>query len=172
MKPKEKDLPEFYRNYVRILPDQPIVYLLDSTINQFLETIGQFDEDRGDYAYASGKWTVKEVLQHLIDSERIFTYRALRFSRGDQTDLPGFDQAKYIDTLNCSKRSLPELVDELRHVRVSTRDFYLSLTNNQLRETGTANGFPFTVNAIAYITAGHMAHHTAVLTEKYLESPS
>lgn len=125
-------------------------------------------ESQADSRYAPGKWSVKELVGHLIDSERIFTYRALRFARNDKTELPGFEQDDYIKHASFGARSIGDLADELEHVRRASLDLFRSLDEEAWQRRGLANDAEISVRALAYIIAGHELHHVQVLKTKYL----
>ena len=125
-------------------------------------------EDRGDYRYGRGKWSVKEVLGHVIDAERIFTYRALRFARGDSKPLHSFDQELYVGTGAFGHRQIADLAEEFSHVRAATVLLFGTLDEDAWRRSGIASENPVTVRALAYITAGHELHHRRILEERYL----
>jgi uncharacterized damage-inducible protein DinB len=124
--------------------------------------------DKVDYCYAEGKWTVKELVQHLIDAERIFAYRALTIARGDQTPLPGFDETTYAAASKADARKWEDLVEEFKAVRQSTDLLFKSFTEDQLQQRGTTNQHKNTVNAIGFTAFGHLLHHKNILEEKYL----
>ena len=121
------------------------------------------------YRYAEGKWTIKEIIGHLIDAERIFAYRMLRFARKDATDLPGFDENEYVPASEANERSIHGLLEEFTTVRAGTFSLWRSLTNEMLQRSGTVNGNRLSVRALAYITCGHEIHHLAVIKERYLK---
>jgi uncharacterized damage-inducible protein DinB len=124
-------------------------------------------EEKAPYRYAEGKWSVKEMLQHIIDTERIFGYRALSIARKDTTPLPGFDENTYANASKAGERSLAGLIEELKAVRTSTDLLLKSFTEDDLQQTGITNGHPNTVNAIGYIIFGHILHHKKILEERY-----
>jgi len=124
--------------------------------------------DKGDYAYAERKWTVKQLLQHVIDTERILTYRALCISRGEKAALPGFDEDSYAANATAIERNIEGLIEELLALRKSTNLLLLSFTEDQLEQVGNANGYSTTVNAICFIIFGHLLHHQQILKERYL----
>jgi hypothetical protein len=124
--------------------------------------------DKFDYSYAGGKWTIKDIIQHIIDAERIFTYRALRFSRNDKTELPGFDENIYVDDANGSKRSIMELLTELSAVRHSTMLLFKTFNEEQLLRIGIASNNPMSVRALGFVIIGHQNHHQKVFEERYL----
>lgn len=125
-------------------------------------------EEKGDYAYAADKWTIKDVLQHVIDTERIFAYRLLRIARGDKSPLPGFEQDDYYITAQASRRSMTSLKEEFTAVRKSTDLLLASLTDEDFERTGTTSGFAASANAIGYLVFGHLMHHKQILEERYL----
>ena len=136
-------------------------------VENFFESI---PEEKLDYAYAPGKWTIKEMLQHLIDSERIFAYRALCFARRETESLPGFEENMYADNSNASARSWHSLVDEFKTVRKSTIFLYESLTEEMLHFHGLANNHVATALSIGYSTVGHLYHHVYVIETRYLQA--
>lgn len=146
-------------------------HLMEALENGKEETIAffkQIPEDKLDYKYAQGKWTPKEVLLHLIDTERIFSYRALRSSRKEKVDLPGFEQDDYVVHSNASSRNMQSLLKEYSAVRESTIALYENLTNEQLENLGSGSGSPFTARALGFINAGHEIHHIQIIKERYL----
>ena len=127
-----------------------------ASLNSFLEAI---PEEKADYAYADGKWTVKQLLQHVIDAERIFGYRALSLSRGEQQPLPGFDENGYGDHATARDRSLSSLASEFRNLRHSTIDLFASFNDQQLNELGVSSNHPTRANSLGFIILGHWKHH-------------
>lgn len=168
MRPDLSRVPEFYHNYINHVTEDDLMQAFKvqtSALTQFLETI---PPGKHDYRYADGKWTIKEVVQHMIDAERIFTYRALCFVRGDKTFLPGFDENVYADNSKAHKRDWNGLVEECKAVRKSSQYFFGSLDEQQLDATGTANNNSIYVLGIGYIVIGHAMHHIKVIKERYL----
>jgi hypothetical protein len=127
-----------------------------------------FNEEKGNYRYAPGKWTVKELLGHITDSERVFAYRALVFARNDSAALPGFDQDPWVQYANHSNVSLKDLVDEFDAVRRSTIHLLRQLDPAAWMRLGIANNNPITVRALAYVIAGHTEHHLEILKSRYV----
>ena len=121
-----------------------------------------------DFRYAEGKWSVREVLCHLIDAERIFCYRALRFARNDKTPLSVFDENEYAKQLNATGRNLTQIGDEMQHLRTTAVDLFESFTEDMLKRKGTVNNNELSVVALGFIIAGHETHHCKVLQERYL----
>jgi len=126
-------------------------------------------EEKWDYRYAEGKWSIKEVVQHIIDGERVFSYRALCFSRKDKTALPGFDENLFTENANADSRTKQELIDELKTVQKSSAQMFNSFNEEQLEQHGVASGQPTYVKGIAYILVGHALHHKKILEERYLK---
>ncbi len=165
--PKPEEFSPFHNNYISKVGDGDIVAILaelkDSTYN-FLSNI---PAAKADYAYAQGKWTIKEVIGHMIDAERTFAYRILAFSRG-QKELPGFEEDEYVDKSTFKSRTLPDLIEEFKAVREANLFLYRSLTPQQLLATGIANSNIISVRALLYIAAGHEMHHIGLIKERYL----
>ncbi|RIA09804.1 DinB family protein [Flavobacteriaceae bacterium MAR_2010_72] len=138
----------------------------EHTIN-FLRTV---PSEKLEYRYATGKWTVKEIIQHLIDSERVFAYRALRIAREDQTALPGFEQDDYVSPSKANTRSLDQLLNEYASVRQSNVALFESFSDRMLTHLGTASNSPVSVRAIGFIIMGHEIHHCGVIKERYLDN--
>ncbi len=168
MRPRAEDLPDFYARYVERVPDGDLLEILESQIAETLALFEEQSDSQARFRYATGKWSIKEVIGHLIDTERVFAYRALRFARGDDTPLPGFDQDAYVAAARFDDRPLPELLDEFRTVRSASLALFRSFDETAWRARGTASARPISVRAIAYIVAGHERHHVALLREKYL----
>lgn len=168
IKPKLEDFPEYYRRYIEKVIDKDILTYLaeqkDSTAEFFLK-IG---EEKSKYKYAEGKWSIKQILGHLCDAERIFVTRALKFARNEKQHLPGFEENDYVDEANFDELPLNLLVDDF----IKMRDSHLSLFNTFSDEIysrkGIANNTEYTVVSILYIIAGHIDHHIQVIKERYL----
>jgi len=158
-----------YAGYVgRIAADEDILTVLSEQHGEVLDRLGRIPESRGEYRYAPGKWSVKEVIGHLSDSERIFAYRALRFGRGDATPLPGFDENEYVPAMAAGLRTVADLAAEWGDVRRATLALFQHLPSEAWPRRGTASGKPVSVRALAYIIGGHVRHHLGVLEERYL----
>ena len=168
MRPDLTRVPEFYHNYINQVPEDDLMLAFK---NQTPVTIGFFQnipENKIDYAYAKGKWSIKEVLQHIIDAERIFSYRALRFARKDPTPLPGFDENLFTENAKASRRNWNDLLDEFKTVRKATEWLYSSFDTEQLNATGTSNNSSIYVLGFGYISVGHAIHHINVIKQRYL----
>ena len=166
-RPGDGDVAAYYRRYVDAVPDGDLLGTLRA---QGAETAAllRSHADAGDHAYAPGKWTVKEVVAHVIDTERIFGVRALRLGRGDATPLPGYDQDPYVAALDLSGRSLTDLTGEFERLRASTVDLLASIPHPALAHGGTVSGGPMSARGAGWIIAGHERHHVRVLRERYL----
>lgn len=160
--------PRWYDGYMELVPEGEIFDLLDKNMKEILELYKSFSEEKSLYRYAEGKWSIKELLGHIIDTERVFAYRILRFSRGDKTDIPQYDHDMYVERGDFDKVPLKNLIREYRTLKVANRLLFESLTDEQLMYTGTADGKSFTVRSMMYIIVGHELHHMSVLKERYL----
>jgi len=168
MRPAPQDSAEFYHRYINYTKGDSVKEIVANHSNEIHDFYNSLPEEKATYAYAEGKWTIKQLMQHIIDAERIFTYRALRIARKDPTPLPGFDENAYADNDGSANRTLQSLKDEFNAVRTST-DFLLSSFNeDQLNEIGTASNKSITTNALCFITLGHLLHHKLILEERYL----
>ena len=167
MRPGADEYAEYYAGYVERVPTGPILEILESSIAETCALLSSFGEARGDDRYAAGKWSIKEVVGHLIDAERVFAYRLLRFARGDRTPLEGFDQDAYVREARCDRRTLTDLTEEFRLLRAANLGMFHALDSKELARRGNANGKDVSVRALLYILAGHEIHHRNVLREKY-----
>lgn len=169
-RPSADEFAPYYGRYINAVPDGDVLALLERQIGETLALLRTIPEARGSHRYAPGKWSIKEVLGHMADTERVFAYRALRFARGDRTPLPGFEQNDWVPFSNADARPLGELAEELRLVRGATVALFRGLDDAALARRGTASGVEFTTRALAWIIAGHERHHLRVLGERYLEA--
>ncbi len=167
-RPSADEFAPFYANYVSGVPDGDITEILEAQARELVELLGRLDVARAEYRYAPGKWSVKEVVGHITDTERIFAYRALRISRGDATPLAGFDQDTYVAGAHFDRRDLGSLLAEFQTVRAATVSLFRSMTEEESRRAGSANATPVTARALAFIAAGHERHHSRILRERYL----
>ena len=161
--------PEF-SNYVELVADGDIIETLEQEIENSLSLLRTIPQDKANFRYAPEKWSVKELLGHLIDSERIFSYRALRFARNDQTPLPGYEQNDYVRNADFDGRSLADMAEEFSTVRRATIQLFRPLNETEWLRRGKANENDISVRALAYIIAGHELHHMEVLRTRYLHS--
>ena len=168
-RPAPTKYPLFADTYVRLVPDgsDPIAQLREQPA-QLAAMLSELTDDQGIFSYAPGKRTIKEALVHLIDTERIFAYRALRIGRGDQTPLPGFEQDNYVPASGANDRALTDIWREYNAVRTATLALFDSFTDAAIARIGTAGGGPLSVRALTYIIPGHEAHHIAILQKHYL----
>jgi uncharacterized damage-inducible protein DinB len=157
-----------YAAYIKLLGDVNLIEELEISLHEFIKFVQNIPMDKFDYRYAEGKWTIKEIIQHLIDTERIFSYRAMRISRNDKTPLPGFDEDDYVNNTNANGRNLQELLTEMALVRQSTIALFKSFSEEQLRRMGFASNNPVSVRAIGFSTIGHQKHHQKIFQERYL----
>lgn len=166
--PQIDEYAEFHKGYMaRVAGEADAIALLDRQ-RDAIEALRQLTLEQASYRYQPDKWSVREIIGHLSDSERVFAYRLLCIARGDTTRLPGFDEQAYAATSNADRRTLNDLVDELASVRAATLTLVRSLDEGVLSRRGTVNDWSLSVRALAFITAGHFAHHLAVLRERYL----
>jgi uncharacterized damage-inducible protein DinB len=169
-KPEETEYVPYYGRYISLVPDGEIITVLSEQIDETLALLRSIPESEGGFRYAPGKWSIRELVGHLIDSERIFTYRALCFARNDQTPLPGFEEDEYVRNASFNDRSLSELAEELESVRKSTMFMFKHLDKEAWKRRGTANQSEVSVRALAYIMAGHELHHRGILRDRYLQA--
>jgi len=167
-RPKSSEHPPYYDQYIKLVEGDNIIKALTNQVIGIPAMISQIPEDKEDYAYAPGKWTIKEVIGHIIDTERIFGYRALRFARKDKTVLLGFDENSFVANANFNKRTLYDLAHEFAIVRNSNIVLFKHFDPAVYDEMGNANGKEVSVRAILYMIAGHAAHHMNVIQTKYL----
>lgn len=158
----------YYARYIDLVPEGSIVNSLEVQIGETTALLASLSEVRARHRYAAGKWSVKEVVGHIADSERVFAYRALRFARGDATELPGFEGDDYVAHAGFDERPLADVLRELEIVRAATLSLFRSLGEEAWGKGGVANEALVTVRALAWIIAGHELHHRALLVERYL----
>jgi hypothetical protein len=160
---------EFMQNYIKAVKEDDVLKALKKNTRQFSKFLKDIPGKKVNYAYAEGKWTIKEILQHIVDAERVFAYRALSFARKDATPLPGFDENSWAANADGAKRKWNDLVEEFKDLRKSTERLFGSFTDDQLRATGTANGNSVNVLALGFLPAGHVLHHMRIIQERYLQ---
>jgi uncharacterized damage-inducible protein DinB len=166
-RPEPTECAEYYANYVSKVPGADALGVLESQRLQMVQLFAGRSERDGSFRYAPGKWTVKEVLGHITDTERIFTYRALCIARGDQTPLPGFEQDDFVKNGGFGERTLAGLADEFDLVRSASIALFRSFPEEAWSRRGIASEKEVTVRALAFITAGHQIHHRLILEERY-----
>ena len=167
MKPEPSAYGEFYRNYIELVPNSDLIDGLKSSAAASLQFWNSIPEEKGNYRYAEGKWSIKEVFQHLIDTERIFCHRALSFAREDGHALPGFDENAYVPSAEVGRRTLAGIGEELVAVRSSTILLFRSFSPAMLLRMGTANDKRMSVRALGWTIAGHAIHHLDVIEQRY-----
>jgi len=164
----ENEYNPYYKMYIEDLGNVELLEILNTSFEDFLNTVKNLTEEKLTYRYAEDKWTIKELIQHLIDTERIMSYRALRFSRNDTTELPGFDENWYVTNSNANDREIVAILEEFNNLRKTTISLFNSFSNEMLTISGLANGSEMSVRALGFIIAGHQLHHLKVIKEKYL----
>lgn len=167
MKNTDLIITDFYWRYVQPIREMPLFSALDDSGRRFNEAIAGFSDEHGLFRYQPEKWTVKEVVAHVLDTERIMAYRALRFARNDQTPLAGFEEKDYAPESNANTRDLSSFRSEFVNLRRSTIDLFRSFNEEMMDRAGTVNSNRLSVRALGYIIAGHLIHHCGILTERY-----
>jgi uncharacterized damage-inducible protein DinB len=167
-RPESSEHVPYYATYIARVPNGDIVRQLTTQIADTNALLGSLSESQAAHRYAEGKWSIREVVGHLCDTERVFTYRAMRFARSDSTPVPGFDENHYVAHGRFDSRTLSNLAGEFRAVRAATIAFFDGLTNDDWPLRGVANGNGITVRALAWIAAGHELHHVHILRTRYL----
>lgn len=167
-KPAPSEYAEYFDRYIGKVPDGDILELLSAQLDDFLGMLESVGEEKAGFRYAPGKWSIKELVGHVVDTERIFGTRALAVARGDQTPLPSFEQDEYVEGGNFDARTLKSLTEEFASLRRSHLSLFQSFDEEVWNRRGSAGGNEFTVRAIAWTVAGHLIHHAEVLKERYL----
>jgi hypothetical protein len=166
-RPEATEYADYYANYISKVPGSDVLSVLESQRLQMLQLFAGRSERDGSFRYAPGKWTVKEVLGHITDTERIFSYRALRIGRGDQTPLPGFEQDDYVRNSESGDRTLADLAEEFGAVRTASVSLLRSFNEEVWSRRGMASQKEVTVRALGFMIAGHQIHHRIILEERY-----
>lgn len=169
-RPQKGDYAEYYGKYIDLVPSGDFLDLLQSQREDLWRLLSPLSDDQAEFRYAQGKWSIKEVVGHISDTERIFAYRLLRIARGDQTPLPSFEQDGYIQTGKFTTRTLKDLLEEFSSIREATIALVRSLDNAAWQRRGTASQKEITSTALAFIIAGHVRHHHILLEERYLSA--
>jgi len=167
-RPSPSEYVSYYERYITLVPSGNIISILREQFIDTMKLLQSIDENKANYRYGDDKWSIKEVVGHLTDTERIFAYRSLRIGRNDKTPLAGFEQDDFVKNANFDKRNFTDICIELKYVRESTLALLKSYDKTTWMYEGVASGFNFTVRAIAYIIAGHELHHRNILNERYL----
>jgi len=161
----------FYGGYIDLVKsDVTVVEALNQSFSLVLEYFENLSEENANFRYAQDKWSLKEMLLHCIDTERIMVYRALRFSRNDTTELPGFDQDIYVLESEASKKNIAQLIEEYKSVRNATLSLFKGFSTEQLKRTGIANGKRMSVRALGFVISGHELHHLNICKERYISN--
>ena len=168
IRPELESVPPFYRGYINNVKDYDMYEIISLSNREALEVIRSIPEAKGEFRYTPGKWSIKELLCHMIDFERIFAYRALRFARNDKTPLPGFEENDYAPEANAHGRSIREIADQMERLRRTTIDLFESFTPDMLSRKGLASNSELSVVNLGFIIPGHETHHRKVLQERYL----
>ena len=166
-RPGRDEYAEYYGRYIDRVPDGDVVAMLESQGNETQKLLASIGEEKAGYRYEPGKWSIKEVVGHIADAERVFAFRLLAFARGEKQPLPGFDQDEYMETANFDARSLADLADDLASTRHATLTLVRSFNDEAWDRRGVASDNPASVRALAWITAGHERHHVSILRERY-----
>lgn len=167
-KPKEGEYNPYFGRYIGAAPEGDPVQLLQDQERDFLALYGSLSEEQGLFRYEDGKWSLKEVLGHIADTERVMSYRLLLAARGDTTPLPGFDQDTFVNAASFDRRPLAELIADFRAVRAATISLLQGLNEAELSRAGVVGNVPTTAAALAYIILGHALHHLAIVRERYV----
>jgi hypothetical protein len=167
-RPAQNEAAPYYFNYINRVPEEDILPKLEKQLEETLPLLRAISEERSLYRYAPGKWSIRQMWNHVNDAERVFVHRALWFARGFDSPLPSFEQDIAVTAGKADDFAWASHVEEFRQVRLATISFFRNLPEESWMRSGVASGNPFTVRACAYIVAGHVAHHAAVLREKYV----
>ena len=171
MRPDElskEEYSSFNATYIRAVEELSLLEGLEKGLNQMVSFISAIPVEKLEYRYAENKWTIKDILLHLIDAERIFAYRALRIGRGDKTALAGFEENDYVPNAGANNRTSESLLEEFRLVRKATLFLFKNFSNEQLLYLGTASNHAISVRAIGFVISGHLNHHLRIIQERYL----
>lgn len=166
--PDRGEFAEYYARYVDLVPKRDIRETLDAQLAESVAMFGRISEEQSRLRYEPGKWSIRQVLSHVSDTERVFTFRALWFARGFSDALPSFEQDVAAEGARADDRSWRSHIDDFRAVRQSTLTFFRDLPPPAWERRGVASGVPVTVRALAWISAGHLAHHAAIIRDRYL----
>lgn len=166
--PKQGEYPAYFQTYFNHIGDANPLALLSERLNVAAEFWASISSEKHLYRYAEGKWTVLEVIGHIVDVERILGYRALSIARGETIALPGFDEDAYVATANFNTRTITSLINEWKALRTSNIELFNTFTPTQWQRVGNANGYPISVAALLYAAVGHEVHHHKILLERYV----
>lgn len=167
-KPNTDEYASYFQRYTGLIPNETVLQTLENQFKEAMIIYKGLDKSKIDYRYAEGKWSIKELIIHILDTERIFTYRALRIARKDKTPLVGFEQDDYINNINWDKYPFSSVLDEYDLVRKHTILFFNNMTQEMLEQTGISSEMKMAVSAIPFIIAGHERHHLNIINSRYL----
>lgn len=167
-RPADSEYASFYKKYVALIPDVNILDYLENQRTATLSFFNSIDQDKLDLRYEPGKWSIKEIFGHVIDTERIFAYRALCIGRGDTISFPGFDQDKYVEAAGTAHRKRSEIAKEFDTLRIANLSLFRGFTDEIWDRRGIASENELTVRSVPYIIAGHLQHHIRIINERYL----
>ena len=167
-KPDSSEYAPYFETYIKKVPDGDILEILRNQLGEFADFLGTVGEDRAGHRYETGKWSVKEVVGHIVDTERILGTRALAIARGERTPLPSYDQDEYVEEANFDERTLADLMEEFDGLRRSHLALFESFADDVWMRRGVAGGNDVSVRGLAWILAGHLMHHETVMRERYL----
>ncbi|MDB4161982.1 DinB family protein [Bacteroidia bacterium] len=162
-----ENVPAYFDGYLKLVGEDDVIEAMKNSKSEFAAWATDISEDKGTYAYQEGKWTVNEMLQHVIDTERIFQYRSLSIARGEMNELPGFDHNSYAKNSKANQRKLSDLISEFTRLRDASIDLYSSMDETNMRYKGMANGFVVQPVLFGYLITGHLRHHLNVLGARY-----
>ena len=168
-KPDISEYPPYYGTYINQANNNDLIKALNESGELFAKFIRSLPAQKLDYRYAEGKWNIKEIVSHITDSERVFTYRALTFSRNDKSELPGYDENIWAPESNATGRNIKDIIEEYENVRKATISLFEGFTETMIMRKGIANGREISVRALGYILPGHEIHHMGVIKERYLK---
>ena len=170
--PRDGEFSPAHARYIeRIGPIADAAGLLEGQSNRLVRQVAALTDEQGEYRYADGKWSIKEVLGHVADTERVFAYRLLRIARGDETPLPGFDENTYVPAAQCARRTMADIIEEWIAVRSATVALVRGLPPEAWGRRGTASGMPLSARAALYVLLGHVDHHQRLLEDRYGIAP-
>jgi uncharacterized damage-inducible protein DinB len=167
-RPNQEDYSPYQVAYINTVVGDNILEILEDQLKSIPEFLSSISEEKGNHSYSEGKWTVKELIEHITDTERIFAYRALCIARSEKKVLPGFEQDDYAAAANSNKRNLGDLINEFKKVREANLSLFKSFSEDVINKKGNVNDYHITVNAILFVIAGHLNHHINILKDKYL----
>ena len=168
-RPDKSEYFEYYDKYIQLVPNGSLLEQYRSVFDETKKLILSLNEEKLNFRYAEGKWSIKEVMMHLADGERVFAYRALRFARKDPTPLAGFDENIYVPESKAADRKIDDIMREFTAVRLASIELFSSFDDEMLKRKGSANNKEISVRALAYSILGHELHHVGVIKERYLK---